>query len=701
MPIAKVEGPDGKVHRLEVPEGATPQEIEAFAAEAIPQAAQQKPVQKSEAYGAALLKGIPFGQDIGANIGAAVYGRDVDLPFFGPGGKADLAKRELQRLSAAGQEQYPGVSATGTIATAIPTAMMVPAKVMQAPSVLGRAVKGTAVAAGLGTAYGLGEGNTPEERISSGITQGVMAAPFGAAGSLASDAIGAGYRASRGLAKRAAGLFNQAQRPPQNLTIDVQAAGGLDDIQRAMQQTPAPVSMDTIPLTRGQALQAVPGRAQDAAKAQALEYGAAAGSFGDEAQRMALEAQELQTTAARDVMSRLSGDTAPDIAVDNLRKSLSQSYKSAQAKTSAAYKEVGELAQDKPLMIAADYVRDGVVPSLKEWARKGGSGTGFDLKSPDMANGKRLYDQAAQFGDMKKISAVNFFRMENWRGRVSQGIANSKTPAEKAFLSGMLQRYDTAMSQLPREAVKSGDDAILSAMEKARGARKAQGVLFERSKLVKDVLTNDDLTNEQFFNTLTSLGPKSGTYVRDILRTAANDPAKQAALRDQVRQSVVGSIVNKSLSSEVRAGGSGTIEKMISFDKLATNLEKLTANKTLFNQVFPDPAEQALVKDVLRSSQLIKSVKPGSKNYSNTAYTLMRLLNGVSPAAKSMNIAGIGPGSALDAMAQAGAVQELSQSLAPVLKGVADEATGPLTNFGAKYGRQIMSGSLAAGAGND
>ena len=33
MPIAKVEGPDGTIHKLEVPEGATPQEIEAFAAE--------------------------------------------------------------------------------------------------------------------------------------------------------------------------------------------------------------------------------------------------------------------------------------------------------------------------------------------------------------------------------------------------------------------------------------------------------------------------------------------------------------------------------------------------------------------------------------------------------------------------------------------------------------------------------------------
>jgi hypothetical protein len=653
---------------------------------------ESKPLTRSQAYAGGALKGVPFGTDIGGAIGAAVYGRDVDMPFIE---KQRIAKQELERLAQQGKEQYGGAALAGSLATSLPTAIaLTPQKFLQAPSVAARAIKGGVAAGSLGAMYGAGEGQGIKERASNAITQGIMAAPLGIAGSVASDVIGSGYQAARGLAKRAAGIFNTPPRPQQGISIDVQPAGiGLEDVRNTLlSQKTSPMSMATIPLTKGQATQD--------ASTQALEYGAQGGAFGQEAQRMALEARDLQSQAAQTAMGRIAGrEVTPDLGLqsaEQLKKSLSQSYASAKAKTNLAYQKVGELSQDAPLQIGADYVKGAVVPSIKDWARKGSNGRPWDLMSADMANAKRLYDQAAKIGDMKKLNSVNFFRMEDWRGRVSQGIANSKTPAEKAFLSGMLQRYDMAMQQLPREAIKSGDDAILATMEKARGARKSQGVLFERSKIVKDVLTNDDLTNEQFYNTLTSLGPRSGAYVRDILRTAATEPEKQIALRSQIRQSIVGSILNKSMLSEISEQSlkSGNVAKMVSFDKLATNLEKFVSNKTLFNQVIPDKAEQEAVKDILRKSQLIKSVKPGSKNYSNTAYTILGLLTKVSPSATSVNMFGIGAGSALKAMGEAGAEQELSQSLAPVLKNIVDENKTVLTNFGQKYGRKIMTGGM-------
>jgi len=248
------------------------------------------------------------------------------------------------------------------------------------------------------------------------------------------------------------------------------------------------------------------------------------------------------------------------------------------------------------------------------------------------------------------------------------------------------------MSQLPKEAIKNGDEAIIAAMEKARYSRKEQGVLFERSKVVKDILTNEDITNEQFANSVLSLGDKSGIYVRDILRTAKTDPTREEALRLQLKQSLLGNVLNKSLSAEIKAGKDvGSIEQMVSFDKLTTQLNKLIQNKTLFNQVFKDESERKSIQEAAKAAMLIKSVKPGSKNYSNSAYTVLNALRSISPALTNLQAFGFGVGKMAEDAATTTAVQELTKSLAPVLKDVAQQHTGAITNFGQKYGRQVMS----------
>lgn len=703
MPIAKVQDEQGNIHRFEVPEDATPDEIEAFAADNINMNAPSKSEPKksdvkfsnpAQPLAAGLIKGIPMGADIAGAVAAVGMPNPKDVPFME---RQAAAKQFFDKMGQGAEDQFPNMALAGKGTTAVASGLLTPMKALQGPSVASRFAKGAAVAGGYGAAYGAGEGNTGEERIGNAITQGLVTAPFGGAGNIAADIVGGAVRSGGSLAKRAADIFGKIKRPEPNIIIEAGANQVDPSMLQGIKNTlngpmPSAPTGGAIPLTKGNLTQDP--------RIQALEAGSAAGNYGDEAQRMMNETRELQSDAAKNVLSGVAGaeltqDTATNSAAA-LSQNLKKAYASAKAKTNAAYGKVGELSQDAPLQIAATYVRDGIVPSLKDWARKGSSGVGFDLGAAEMANGKRLYDQAASFGDMKRLSGVNFQRMEQWRGRVSQGITNSKTPAEKAFLSGMLQRYDTAMNNLPREAIKSGDEAILGAMEKARGARKEQGVLFERSKLVNDILQNDDITNEQFANILTSMGPKSGTYVRDILRTTT-DPAQKTALQGQMKQAILGNILNKSLSAEVKAGSTvQSIDKMVSFDRLSTELDKLMKNRTLFEKIVTDPAERQAIKEAYNAASLIKSAKPGTKNYSNSAYTLLNVLRTISPSAASANVFGIGAGSALKSMGEAGATNELAQSLAPVLKGVVDE-NNAITNFGKKYGRQLfVSGAATA-----
>ena len=89
--------------------------------------------------------------------------------------------------------------------------------------------------------------------------------------------------------------------------------------------------------------------------------------------------------------------------------------------------------------------------------------------------------------------------------------------------------------------------------------------------------------------------------------------------------------------------------------------------------------------------QLIKSMQPGTVNYSNTAMSLMNALQKVSPMISGANIAGAGIGSVLKSIAQDTASVDLRQSLAPVMKQAIQELNAQPFIYGAAYG----SGAVA------
>lgn len=680
----EVEAPDGSIHLIEGPEDATPQQIEDFASRTIG-ATPKMDLSATQSAGANFVNMVPFGADAFGAIAAATYGKDVDVPF---GEKQAAAKALVENAAKEGFDQHKLASMVGAGAGILAPAALIPSSLYKGGSVAQRALKSGAVAGGYGMAYGAGQGNTADERITNSITSGAMAVPFGSGGSLVLDAGAAAgpyiAKGAKSLAERAARLFDKNRGTGSGRNT----GGGQETLQYVKKALDQPVDTSltpgSIPLTQGQLTQNP--------RQQALEYGAQAGVYGDDAQKMALEARDIQSEAAKVALGNPS-DLASVESAQNIQNALKTAYKSAKAKTSSAYNAVGEATQDEPLKIAGSYVRETVFPQMKDWLRKGDNGIGFDLNAEGWGEAKRLYQQAETVGNADKLTAMNFSRLEFWRSKVTNRLAKTQDPAEKKFLGGLLERYDRSMKQLPREAIKSGDDAIVDMMEKARLARKEQGVLFEKSKLVKDIVQNDDLTAEQLANTVTSLGPKTGSYVRDILRTAKDETAKEG-LRTELRTAILGNALNKSLSAEVRAGSNvQNVEKMVSFDKLATNLERLKKNQSLLKQIMPDEAQRKAFDETLRAVQLIKSTKPGTKNYSNSAYTLLNFIRTISPAVEKASVPLVGSlGGGMEKWGQGAATLELQKSLAPVLKGLSDEMTGPLTNIGKKYGRQVVTG---------
>lgn len=677
MPVHQVRDPQGRIHEIEAPEGATQEQVIAYAQANMPKEENLPKINQGRAFSESVLRAIPFGTDIKAGIKSAILqARGADTSF------AKQKKQIMSEVEAA-REQYPKTAFAGEIAGGFVPMMAIP---LGGASVLSRALQAGVLAGAQGFGYGAQEGENWGDRIGSGIYTGATSAPFGALGSVGADLLtGAGGA----ITSKAKEIVNRRVQPTPAPRVSPQVGGqsGSDIIEAV--QAPLRQNVDAslmqgarIPLTKGQ-------MTQDP-RLQALEFGASGGQYGDEAQRLIMEARELQSGAAKSAVQDISGgamdDYTPFAASEKIQETLKSAYASARAKTTREYQKLGELADD-PLKIGAEYVKEGMVPVIKEWARKGSGGTGFDLTAPGMENAKRLYQQASAMGDIKSIKAVNFERMQQWRSRVSQGIANAKMPAEKAFLAGMMQRYDDAIQALPREAIKSGDGAIVDQWFKAIATRANQGKLFERNTLVADILEKDTITNEQFANLLFSKRGDAPLRLEAIMKAVG---PKSEDVRQAAKSGLYASVLKKSMSSELKQGQ--IVEEMVSFDKLATNLKNLVNdNPTMFKMIHKTEAERAAVQALLSDVQKIKSVKPGSKNYSNTAYTVLKALRQISPATQAANVPFVGSAGGIFAeMGNAGATQELAESLKPVLQQTMSDLEGGAFNFAEKYGRRAI-----------
>lgn len=233
MPIAKVQLPDGRTARFEVPEGTTPEQVMAFARDNLPQPAAPAPaapdISMAEGIASAASQGLTFGfnDEISAAVNAAAHKLTHPGDSFVDTYKANVANYR-DRLNQF-REQHPYVATAAEIGGAVPTAFVPIGTLGRAAQGAGAAGKTYAAAkagAAGGAVYGFGAGEGGIVDRSKSAAAGAL---LGAAGGAAAPAGGAAVRnvvgrrltnkaaAAAGIPKSAYGILSRAADADQSL----------------------------------------------------------------------------------------------------------------------------------------------------------------------------------------------------------------------------------------------------------------------------------------------------------------------------------------------------------------------------------------------------------------------------------------------------------------------------------------------------
>ena len=450
--------------------------------------------------------------------------------------------------------------------------------------------------AGLGATSGAlyGSGISEEgERLGGAISGGVLGGVGGGAGTaiIQKAPILAGS-----LRERALRLMGKDKAPPSVQPLQVKTP------KQAIEQQTGEI----LPLTRGQSVQSQ--------EAQALEGMARAGALDDVAKAKIGEVDFAQQEAIKQAL----GD-ADEQALETVGKTLKSSYKGLKSQVGKAYDDaetIRKVVVDKKPIVA------GLVPKINDIMYK----KGFDASNLTAETSKLL--KQATGGSLKdvKVSGINLEKMEFWRRKLTNRANSLRGDPEGVMIKNVVKEYDRFMGKLPAEALKSGDETALKAIDNARSLRRRQGVLFERDKIVKNIVKNDELTNEELANIVLSGSGRSGAVNTGSGRTvkamkrAVGDKAPELA--SNLKKGVMGRVLEKSMINTMREG---TDIQMVSPNKLLKELDTLTKNKSFIKEVFD--ADSLKTVNALRNDlRKITSQQSGTANYSNTAYTLLNAL---------------------------------------------------------------------------
>lgn len=228
MPVARVQLPDGRIARLEVPEGTTPEQVESFVFNGMGQKPPSKASQDTAKFEAGLRKDMKptalerFGRGF-ADVGQGVkQGALMVKDLFTGGDEADqytAEKSDELALYERGRGPDAGVDwlrLGGNVAATLPISVLVPGAA--APALAGRVAAGAVQGGVAGGAMFTPEGGSKTEQV--------------AIGALAGGAVPAAVQGVKRAAGTISGLFRgaddvamTAQRLEGDLTVKLQQQG--------------------------------------------------------------------------------------------------------------------------------------------------------------------------------------------------------------------------------------------------------------------------------------------------------------------------------------------------------------------------------------------------------------------------------------------------------------------------------------------
>jgi hypothetical protein len=631
-----------------------------------------------------------FGDEIAAGMTAAIAAAaspDITVSDAYP-----VALEDLRQNKDAYQIQHPAVS-TGLNIAGIATQLGAMRNVapgiqkgiadVSAKGAIPSMLTSGGIGALSGSLYGFGEGEGGVR------ARAAEAGDVGLLGGLGGAAGAAVFRAAGPLTEKARRLFGKpaASAAPTAIaqplaSTEMRVTRKPANVVAQLQDSTQGLSKDLvdttgmIPLTKGQATQNQ--------KLQSLENMARAGALDDASQAAIYKADYAQQDAIKKSLGALAGGEASEEALGNAAGLLKGGYRGIKAQVAKAYDNADVI---RNVFVDKKPIAEAFSPRIKDIAYK----SGFDMTNMS----KETQDLIKQVDAIKdpKISALNLEKMEFWRRKLTNRAEQMKGDPEGVMLNKVVGAYDDFMSKLPAEALKSGDESALKAIADARSLRKRQGVLFEREKVISQIVKDDSLTNEQLANLVLTgssagqnIGPSAGRYVRAMKR-AAGDNATE--LTDNLRKGVFARMLNKSMTNQLRAG---TDVQMISPNKLLKELDGLSRNTSFKSEIF-DPAQIEAIDQLRGSLRKIVSEQPGSKNYSNTAYAIINMLRsmpfGISGLSNAASVV-------LKPIAEKGARDTLIKDLAPGIGEVQSELVGKSKAYGAYIGGALAGGSKSS-----